>query len=70
MIEIYFVLLICTYTFIFIYIYIYIIYIYIYIHTPKKVLLEKFEYRQKGFFFCNLFQKVKLSYILDSLHVK
>ncbi len=29
--------------------------------------LKKLEYREKGFFFCNLFQKVKLSHILDSL---
>ncbi len=28
------------------------------------------QYREKVHYFCNLFQKVKLSYILDSLHVK
>ncbi len=31
--------------------------------------LKKLEYGEK-FIFCNLFQKGKLSYILDSLHVK
>ncbi len=41
-----------------------VIYWYIYMH------LKKFEYREKVIFFCYLFQKVKLSYILDSLHVK
>ncbi len=33
--------------------------------TSKKLNMVK-----KYFFSCNLFQKVKLSYILDSLHVK
>ncbi len=31
---------------------------------------QKIEYDEKVHFSCNLFQKVKLSYILDSLHVK
>ncbi len=34
-----------------------------------QVHLNKLECREH-FFSCNLFQKVKLSYILDSLHVK
>ncbi len=34
-----------------------------------QVHLNKLECREKVFI-CNLFQKVKLSYILDSLHVK
>ncbi len=36
-----------------------------------RCITKKFEYRVKVIcFYCNLFQKVKLSYILDSLHVK
>ncbi len=35
------------------------------IQVSKKLNMVK-----KLFFSCNLFQKVKLSYILDSLHVK
>ncbi len=35
-----------------------------------QVHLNKLECREKFIFSCNLFQKVKLSYILDSLHVK
>ncbi len=31
---------------------------------------HKLECREKFIFSCKLFQKVKLSYILDSLHVK
>ncbi len=32
--------------------------------------LRKLEYSEKVDFSCNLFQKVKLSYILESSHVK
>ncbi len=39
------------------------------IKSDMQVHLKKLEYREKVLFFCNLFQKVKLSYILDSLHV-
>ncbi len=39
------------------------VYIYIQVHLKKKLYGEKV-------FSCNLFQKVKLSYILDSIHVK
>ncbi len=48
------------------------IYICIYTHTCIQVHLKKFEYgkKKRAFFSCSLFQKVKLSYILDSLHVK
>ncbi len=35
-----------------------------------QVHLNKLECREKVIFSCKLFQKVKLSYILDSLHVK
>ncbi len=35
-----------------------------------QVHLKKIKYRQKVTFSCNLFQKVKISDILDSLHVK
>ncbi len=35
-----------------------------------QVHLKKFEYLEKVLFFGNLFQEVKLSYILHSLHVK
>ncbi len=35
-----------------------------------QVHLNKLECREKFIFSCKLFQKVKLSYILDSLHVK
>ncbi len=35
-----------------------------------QVHLNKLECREKVHFSCNIFQKVKLSYILDSLHVK
>ncbi len=38
------------------------IYIYIYIYSNTQVHLKKI--------FCSFFLKVKLSYILDSLHVK
>ncbi len=41
-----------------------VIYWYIYTH------LKKFEYREKVIFFVTYLKKVKLSYILDSLHVK
>ncbi len=44
------------------------------VKTLKRVKINIFKYIQvhlnKLFFSCNLFQKVKLSYILDSLHVK
>ncbi len=43
--------------------------IYIYI-LHIQVHLNKLECRENVNFSCNLFQKVKLSYILDSLHVK
>ncbi len=39
-------------------------------HVCVQVHLNKLECREKVHFFCKLFQKVKLSYILDSLHVK
>ncbi len=39
------------------------------VNTIVQVHLKKSEYREKVVF-CNLFQKVKLSYILDSLHEK
>ncbi len=42
---------------------------YVYIYTVQ-VHLNKLECREKFIFSCNLFQKVKLSYTLDSLHVK
>ncbi len=48
------------------------IYIYIYISCSicySPVHLKKWNI-VKNFTFCNLFQKVKLLYILDSLHVK
>ncbi len=35
-----------------------------------QVHLRKLEYGEKVIFSSNLFQKLKLSYILDSLHVK
>ncbi len=35
-----------------------------------QVHLKKIEYGETVHFSCNLFQQVKLSYILDSLHVK
>ncbi len=35
-----------------------------------QVHLRKLEYGESYFFSCNLFQKVKLSYVLDLLHVK
>ncbi len=35
-----------------------------------QVHLRKLHYGEKGNFYCSLFQKVKLSYILESLHVK
>ncbi len=35
-----------------------------------QVHLNKLECHEKVIVSCNLFQKVKLSYILDSLHVK
>ncbi len=35
-----------------------------------QVHVKKLECREKVIFFCNLFQKVKLSDILDSLRVK
>ncbi len=38
------------------------------IHTGASH--KKIEYREKVYFFIVTFQKVKLSYILDSLHVK
>ncbi len=47
---------------IYIYIYIYILYIYTGV-SKKKLNIVKY-------FLCNLFQKVKLSYILDSLQKK
>ncbi len=53
----------CVYTYMYVYIYIYMC-VYIQVH------LIKLECREKVIFSCNLFQKVKLSYILDSLHVK
>ncbi len=40
------------------------------IYTYIQVHLTKIEYGEKVLFLCNLFQKVKLSYILDSLHVQ
>ncbi len=40
--------------------------IYSYTGASKKI----YNIMEKLFFYCNLFQKVKLSYILDSLHVK
>ncbi len=47
------------------------LYIYIYIYIYTQVHLNKLECHEKVHFFsCKLFQKVKLSYILDSLHVK
>ncbi len=57
---------------VYIYVCVYVcVYIYVYIHvhityTHTHVHLKKIEYREKVI----LFQKVKLSYILDSLHVK
>ncbi len=74
---------VCMYIYIYIYIYTYIhtyihthayihtyiyIHIYIYIYICIQVHLKKLEYRD--IFSCNLFKKVKLSFILDSLHVK
>ncbi len=38
--------------------------------TKVQVHLKKLEYCEKVHFFMVTFQKVKLSYILDSLHVK
>ncbi len=38
------------------------------IHADIQVHLKKIYYGEKVS--CNLFEKVKLSYILDSLHVK
>ncbi len=35
-----------------------------------QVHLRKLEYGEKVIFSSNLFQKLKLSYILDSLHVE
>ncbi len=34
-------------------------------HTHTQVHLKKCEYREKKFFFCNIFPKLKLSYIID-----
>ncbi len=64
---------VCMYVCMHVYIYIYIYththaYIHTYIYICIQVHLKKLEYRD--IFSCNLFKKVKLSFILDSLHVK
>ncbi len=41
-----------------------VLYMYVQVHLKKIYIVKKF------IFSCTLFQKVKLSYILDSLHVK